>query len=272
MTPRDIERFSDMAPHDKNEVASGGRKQPSRPGTALRACFPSTIPVAAGYIFLGATYGILMRTSGFPWWLPMLTALVIYTGSMEFLMVEILLSSFHPLSAAATALMIGARHLFYGLSMLEKYRGTGWKKFYLIYTTSDETFALNYAAEIPENIDRSWYYFWVSLLDQGYWVTGAAIGGIGGGLIRFNTDGLSFVMTAMFIVIFIGQWTKDATTLRNFFPDHAAQLIGVCGSVLALILFGPDNFIIPAMIIILASLAAVRRPLERHLDRKKEAE
>jgi 4-azaleucine resistance transporter AzlC len=250
--------------HTTDHTSSSG------PGAALRACFSSTIPVAAGYIFLGITYGILMRTSGFPWWLPCLTALVIYTGSMEFLMVEILLSSFHPLSAAVTALMIGARHLFYGLSMLGKYSGTGWKKFYLIYTTSDETFAVNYAAEIPEGIDRSWYYFWVSLLDQSYWVLGSAIGGIGGGLIRVSTNGLSFVMTAMFIVIFLSQWTKDSTVLRNFFPDHAAELIGVGGSVLALTLFGPDNFIVPAMIIILCALTAVRRPLERYLDRKKE--
>ena len=249
---------------------SGNSKSSSGPAAALRACFPSTIPVAAGYIFLGITYGILMRTSGFPWWLPFLTAAVIYTGSMEFLMVEILLSSFHPLSAAATALMVGARHLFYGLSMLSRYRGTGWKKFYLIYTTSDETFAINYAAEIPEGIDRSWYYFWVSLLDQSYWIFGSLMGGLFGSFIRFNTDGLSFVMTAMFIVIFMNQWVKDSTEPKNFLKDHAGELTGLAGSLICLLIFGPDRFIIPSMIVILLALAAIRKPLEKYLDEKEE--
>jgi 4-azaleucine resistance transporter AzlC len=163
------------------------KKQPGQRGMpfkALRACFPLTIPVMAGYVFLGITYGLLMKTSGFPFWLPTLTAAVIYTGSMEFLMVEILASSFHPVSAMATAFMVGARHLFYGLAMLPKYSNTGWKKFYLIYTTSDETFAVNYGAEIPEGVDRSWFYFWVSLLDQLYWVTGATLGAFFGRFLK----------------------------------------------------------------------------------------
>lgn len=134
--------------------------------SALRFAFPKTIPVLTGYVFLGITYGILMTMNGFPVWLPILTALVIYTGSMEFLLTDILLSSFNPLSAMATAFMVGARHLFYGISMLSKYRNMGWKKFYLIYTTSDETFSVNYSMDVPENIDRGWTYFWVSFLDQ----------------------------------------------------------------------------------------------------------
>ncbi len=161
-----------------------GKGQPGGGFKALRACFPLTVPVMAGYVFLGITYGLLMKTSGFPFWLPTLTAAVIYTGSMEFLMVEILASSFHPVSAMATAFMVGARHLFYGLAMLPKYSNTGWKKFYLIYTTSDETFAVNYGAEIPEGVDRSWFYFWVSLLDQLYWVTGATLGAFFGRFLK----------------------------------------------------------------------------------------
>ena len=154
---------------------------------ALKAAFPMTIPVMAGYIFLGISYGVLSRTNGFPIWLPVVTALIIYTGSMEFLLVSILASAFHPMAAFVTALMVGSRHLFYGLSMLHKYHGTGRKKFYLIYTTSDETFAVNYTAKIPAHVDKGWFYFWVSFLDQIYWVFGAFMGSVIGGLIPFET-------------------------------------------------------------------------------------
>lgn len=233
------------------------------PFKALRACFPLTIPVMAGYVFLGITYGLLMKTSGFPFWLPTLTAAVIYTGSMEFLMVEILASSFHPVSAMATAFMVGARHLFYGLAMLPKYSNTGWKKFYLIYTTSDETFAVNYGAEIPEGVDRSWFYFWVSLLDQLYWVTGATLGAFFGRFLTFDLEGLDFVMTAMFIVILLNQWFKDGTRLKGCVRDHIPELIGLGASFVCLLIFGPDRFMIPSMVLILAALLAARRPLEK---------
>lgn len=212
-----------------------------------------------------------MRTSGFPWWLSALQALIIYTGSMEFLMVSILASSFNPVSAAVTALMVGARHLFYGLSMLGKYKGTGAKKFYLIYTTSDETFAVNYAADIPDGIDRGWYYFWVSFLDQMYWVAGALIGGIFGGFLTFNTKGLDFVMTAMFTVIFMDQWMKDVDSAKASGRAHAAfwhhlpSLIGVLASVVCLLIFGADHFIVPTMILILVLLALSRPKLEHEL-------
>ncbi len=235
---------------------------------ALRAAFPLSIPVLTGYVFLGITYGILMVTNGFPFWLPMLTALVIYTGSMEFLSVDILLSSFHPLSAFVTAVMVGARHLFYGLSMLTKYRNVGLKKFYLIYTTSDETFAVNYAEEVPEGIDRGWFYFWVSLLDQMYWVIGAAIGGIFGQFITFNTEGLDFVMTAMFTVILMNQWIKSGTSLKTILQDHVSELTGIGASIVCLMIFGPESFIIPTMILILVILTIARPRLEPYVDMK----
>ena len=165
-------------------------KKTQTAASASRAAFPLTLPVMEGYIFLGMTYGILMVTSGFPVYYPILTAVVVYTGSMEFLLVSILLSPYHPAACFLTALMVGARHLFYGISMLDRYKGTGWKKFYLIYTTSDETFAVNYSAAIPEGMDRGWFYFQVSLLDQIYWVTGAALGALSGSQITFDTRGL----------------------------------------------------------------------------------
>ena len=217
----------------------------------------------AGYLFLGITYGILMRTAGFPWWLPVVTALIVYTGSLEFLLVDILLSPFNPSGTFVTAVMVGARHLFYGISMLGRYRNMGWKKPYLTYTTSDETFALNVSARIPPGVDRGWYYFWVSLLDQCYWVLGSAAGGIGGGLIRFRTDGLSFVMTAMFLVIFLGQWEHDGMSLRRILKDHPSELTGVLASAACAAVFGPDRFMIPALILILAVLALLKKKLWR---------
>lgn len=221
---------------------------------ALHAAFPHTIPIMAGFLFLGITYGVLMTTSGFPFWLPIIMAVVIFTGSVEFLMTSILLSAFSPLSAFVTALMVGARHIFYGITMLPRYRGLGWKKYYLIYSCCDETFSINYSTEIPEEIDHGWFYFWVSFLDQIYWVGGAALGGIFGSFITLDTRGLDFVMTAMFVVIFLQQWEKDRS--------HAAEFIGLGASILCLLVFGPDRFIVPSMLVILLCLTIGRKKLE----------
>lgn len=237
--------------------SAGQRASSGAAAPAFRAAAPLTIPVMTGYLFLGMTYGILMVTSGFPIFYPILTAVIVYTGSMEFLLVSILLSPFHPLACFMTALMVGARHLFYGISMLDRYKGTGWKKFYLIYTTSDETFAVNYSAQIPDGIDRGWFYFAVSLLDQLYWVAGTALGAFFGSRITFNTRGLDFVMTAMFVTIFMNQWLKDKKR------GHLSEIIGVLGSLLCLLIFGPDRFIIPAMAVILAALTLLRPVLEK---------
>ncbi len=241
-----------------------GKKQ-GMAALAFKVAFPRTIPVLTGYLFLGLTYGMLMVTSGFPAWLPTMTAFIIYTGSMEFLMVGILASAFNPASAFVTAIMVGARHLFYGISMLTKYQGMGWKKFYLIYTTSDETFAINYSAEIPENIDHGWFYLWVSFLDQMYWVVGSTLGGILGSLITVDVRGLEFVMTAMFAVIFLQQWDKDFRSMKTVLKDHVSELIGIAGSVFCLILFGPNHFIVPSMIVILAALLLIRKPLTKEM-------
>lgn len=236
---------------------------------ALRACFTSTLPVLTGYIFLGIAYGILMRVAGYPLWLPILSAIIIYTGSLEFLLVEILASPFHPLNTLVTAIMVGARHIFYGIAMLEKYGKMGWKKYYLIYTTSDETFAINYAASIEDGIDRGWYYFWVSFLDQLYWVIGVCIGVVCGGFIKMDISGLDFVMTSMFTVILASQWMKDGTRFKTVIADHYSALIGFFGSLGCLWLFGKDRFIIPSMIVILVLLVVFRKPIEASLERKR---
>ena len=154
-------------------------------------------------------------------------------------------------------IVINARHLFYGISMLDRYKGTGWKKLYLIFGMCDESFSINYTAKIPENVDRGWFMFFVTLLNHMYWFTGAALGGIFDSLISFDTEGLNFVMTAMFTVIFTEQWLKD----RN----HTGALLGIALSLLCLSVFGPDSFIIPAMLAIAAVLTILRKPLEKEV-------
>ena len=222
---------------------------------ALYAAFPNTIPILAGFLFLGMTYGIYMNVSGFSFWYPCLMSLTIFAGSVEFVAVNLLLGAFHPIQALAMTLMLNARHLFYGISMLDRFRGLGLKKIYLIFGMCDETFSINYTAEIPPDVDRGWFMFFVPLLNHRYWFAGATLGGIFGSFITFNTEGLDFVMTAMFVVIFLEQWLKE--------ERHESSLLGIGLSVLSLIAFGADGFLIPAMLSILAVLTLLRRPLEK---------
>ena len=222
---------------------------------ALRAAFPYTIPIFAGFWFLALAYGIYMNTAGFSFVYPMCMSMLIFGGSLEFIAVEMLLSPFAPLEVFIMTLLVQARHLFYGISMLEKYKGMGWMKPYLIFGMCDESFSINYTAEVPEGVDRGWFYFFVTLLDQLYWVSGAIIGGLVGGLLKFDTEGLSFVMTAMFVVIFMEQWLKE--------KNHASAFIGLGASVICLLVFGPDSFLIPSMAVIVAALALLRKPLEQ---------
>ena len=225
---------------------------------ALLCAFPYTIPIFAGFWFLGLTYGIYMNVSGFSFLYPMLMSLTIFAGSMEFVTVELLLGAFNPLQAFAMTLMINARHLFYGISMLDKFRGTGLKKLYLIFGMCDESFSINYTASIPKDVDKGWFMFFVTLLNHLYWFSGSTLGGLFGSLIHFNTEGLDFVMTAMFVVIFMEQWLKD--------KRHTSALAGTGISLLCLLIFGPDNFIIPAMLAILAALTLIRKTLEKGAD------
>lgn len=213
---------------------------------AFRCAFPYTIPIFAGFWFLGMTYGIYMRVSGFAFWYPMLMSLTIFAGSMEFVAANLLLGAFHPFQALALTLLINARHLFYGISMLDKFKGMGPKKLYLIFGMCDESFSINYTSDIPEDVDRGWFMFFVTLLNHLYWFLGATLGGIFGSVVHFNTEGLDFVMTAMFIVIFLEQWLKE--------KEHTSSLAGIGLSFICLLLFGADSFLLPAMILILLAL------------------
>lgn len=225
---------------------------------ALRAAFPFTIPILAGFLFLGMTYGILMKVSGFGVGLTLAMSLTVFAGSMQFVAVDLLPAAFRPLDTLLLALMMGARHLFYGISMLERFRGTGWMKPYLIFGMCDESFSINCAAEPPPGVDRGWFMFFVTLLDQLYWVVGSLLGNLFGALITFNTEGLDFVMTAMFVVILLEQMKQEKNRL--------AALLGLGLSALCLVLFGAEAFMIPAMLAILGALLLCRRPLEKRFE------
>jgi len=222
---------------------------------AFFAAFPNTIPILAGFLFLGIAYGIYMNQSGFKFYYPMFMSFIIFAGSVEFATVSWLLGSFDPVNIFFLTLMINARHLFYGLSMLEKYNIPGWKKLYLIYGMCDESFSINATVDVPKDIDKGLFMFFVTMLNQIYWVAGATIGGIFGSFIPFDTKGIEFVMTALFVVIFLENWLKE--------KDHSASVIGLFISFICLMIFKGTNFIIPSMIIILSVLTLLRGRLQK---------
>ncbi|HCC87994.1 MAG TPA: branched-chain amino acid transporter AzlC [Prevotella sp.] len=221
---------------------------------SLRHAFRASLPIMAGYGFLGVTYGIYMHELGFSFVYPMLLAVTVYAGSAEFLLGNMLLGSFRPIQAFLMVLMINARHLFYGLSMLDRYKGLGWKKFFLIFGMSDETFALTSSAKIPEGADRGWFLLWITWLDEAYWVAGATLGGIIGPYLKFDLKGLDFVLTAMFVAIFADNWLRE--------KNHTSSVSGLFISAFCLLLFGADNFIIPSMMVILLFLTIYRKRKE----------
>lgn len=218
---------------------------------AFRAALPYTIPICIGFLFLGISYGFFMHSKGFSFLYPVLMSLFIFAGSMEFVTVNLLLTAFNPLSAFLLALMVNARHLFYGISMLDKYKNTGLKKPYLIYGMCDESFSINCTVTPPADVDKGWFMLFVTLLNQIYWVAGAALGSLLGSVISFDTTGIEFVMTALFVVMFINQWEET--------DNHRSALTGVFCSMVCLFLFGAQHFIIPAMALIIACFSLMAR-------------
>ena len=178
-------------------------------------------------------------------------SLIIYAGSMQYVAVDLLSVGASLITTIFMTLMVNIRHLFYGISMLEKYKDTGAKKPYLIFALTDETFSLVCSADVPDSVDKKKYYFFVSLFNQCYWVIGSTIGSIVGSAFNFNTAGIEFSMTALFVVIFIEQWEKSKT--------HIPALTGISISIICLVIFGPSNFLLPAMSAITLSLFAERK-------------
>lgn len=222
---------------------------------ALLAAFPLTIPVLTGYLVLGAAYGILMDSKGFSLLWSLVASVFVYAGSMQFVTVSLLAVGFDPLGALLMTLAVNARHIFYGISMLKQYRGLGWVKPYLMLSLTDETFSIVCSAKVPDRVEPKWFYLFLSLLDQSYWITGTLIGGLLGSMFTFNTKGIDFVLTALFVVILINQW--QSTT------NHLPAVIGIASAIFCRLIFGASNFIIPSMVCILFFVTILRRPMER---------
>ncbi len=213
----------------------------------FKKAFSDTVPVMTGYLVLGFGFGIVLKSSGYSAALALAMSLLIYAGSMQYVTIGLLTGGASLFTAALTALTVNARHLFYGISMLDRYRDTGWRKPYLIFSLTDETYSLvcGEHPEIPEEKKAS-YYFLVSLLDQIYWVVGTALGAVAGSVLRFNSQGIDFSLTALFLTVFLEQWLSAS--------DHRPAVTGVTVSIVCLVIFGSSRFLIPAMAIIAVSL------------------
>ena len=224
---------------------------------ALREAFVDTVPVMAGYIVLGMGFGVLLYSKGYgPVWAFAMSALI-YAGSMQYLAIDLLTGGASLIAAALTTLLVNARHLFYGISMVEGYRGMGKTKPYAIFALTDETYSLVCRPKHEDRKQNHRYIFLVSLFNQCWWVGGSLLGAVLGQIIPFDVTGIDFALTALFVTVFIEQWLSS--------KDHASAIIGVAASVLCLLIFGAGNFLIPAMASILLALSVLR------LVRKEDA-
>lgn len=216
-----------------------------------KTAFFDTIPVMTGYLFLGIGFGIIMQQNGFGLGWAAVMSLFIYAGSMQYVGVGLLTGGSGLVTAALATLLVNARHLFYGISMINAYKGTGKKKPYLIFALTDETYSLVSREQLPRGVERNAYFFLVSLFDQCYWVAGTVLGSMAGSLIPMNFEGIDFALTALFVTIFVEQWLSS--------KDHFPAIVGVVSAAACLLLFGPDTFLIPTMILITAIFVLIHR-------------
>lgn len=229
--------------------------------TAFKAAFPKTIPVFAGYLVLGFGFGLLLQSKGYNFLWAILMSITIYGGSMQYVGVDLLSSSAGILSAAMVSLLVQARHLFYGLSLLTKYENVGKLKPYLIFGITDETYSLISLTQVPKDVNKGWFYFFITLLNQSYWILGGALGAIFGAIVHINTKGVDFSMTSLFIVLLVDNLLK-AKSRVNRLPSY----IGIIISFVCLLIFGADNFLIPAMIGIAVALMLLRPVLSKNQE------
>lgn len=215
----------------------------------IKTAFLDTLPVMTGYLFLGFGFGIILQQNGYGVLWALAMSLFIYAGSMQYVGVGLLTGGASLAAAALTTLMVNARHLFYGISMIDTYKGTGKRKPYLIFALTDETYSL-VSRKLPEGVEKTAYCFLVSLFDQCYWVAGSAVGALAGKL-PLDFTGIDFALTALFVTIFAEQWLST--------KNHLPALVGVGSAVLCLVIFGAENFLIPTMILIAAILIMLQK-------------
>ena len=226
---------------------------------ALKTTFLDTVPVLTGYLFLGAGFGILLSEKtglGVGWAATM--ALFMFAGSGQYLAVELMAKGASLLSTAIATLLVNARHLFYGISLLDTYKDAGKRKFYMIFGLTDETYSLVTQNEPPEGVSRHTYCFLVTLLDQIYWICGCVLGCVAGSLLPISFEGIEFVLTALFVTMFVEQWLSH--------KNHLPALIGAGSTALCLLIFGKDIFLIPSMVLIAVLLTVSRKTGRRESD------
>ncbi|MBO5727468.1 MAG: AzlC family ABC transporter permease [Oscillospiraceae bacterium] len=221
---------------------------------AIAAAFPVTVPVLMGYLAIGIAFGLMLQSIGYGAFWAFLMSLLIFAGSGQYLGVSLLAMGAGLTEVALLTFIVNFRHLVYGLSLLEKLRGMGWRKLYMMFGLTDETYALLSSAQPPEGVHPHDFYFWITLLDHSYWIAGSVIGAVAGQLLGFDTTGVDFAMTALFIVIAIDQWKS--------YPKHLPALLGAAATLACLALFGPDNMLVPALGVIVLVLTLARP----HLD------
>lgn len=225
--------------------------------------FRQSIPVMLGYIFLGIAFGLLLQNAGYSFWWAFLISVVVYAGSMQFILVSLLSGGAGLVYTALMTLFINGRHLFYGLSFVEKYKKMGRVYPYMVFSLTDETYSVLCGTKVPEGMDEDKVFFWISLLDQSYWICGSVLGALAGSRITFDSTGIDFSMTALFIVIVVGQWQEQKT--------HFPALLGALCGIIWLFLLGPDRFILPALCSCVVLLLAARGRVTGAMEKQKEA-
>lgn len=222
---------------------------------AFRKAFPYTIPVLTGYLFIGTAFGVMYAEKGYSFLWAILMSVLVYAGSGQYLAVNFFVPGFSFIQVIFLTFMVNVRHIFYGVSLLDKFNKIGLKRWYMIFALTDETYSLLCTTNVPENVEEDKFLFAISVMNHSYWVLGSAIGAIAGTVLPIDSEGIEFAMTALFIVIFIEQWMER----KNRIPE----LIGVAVAVIALLIFGANSFVLPAMLAIIALLFVGRKKLDK---------
>lgn len=221
---------------------------------AFRKAFPYTIPVLTGYLFIGIAFGVMFAEKGYSFLWAILMSILVYAGSGQYLAVNFFVPGISFLQVIFMTLMVNIRHIFYGISLLDKFNQMGKKRWYMIFGLTDETYSLLCTTKVPEDVEEEKFLFAISIMNQSYWVIGSAIGGLAGTLLPFNSEGIDFAMTALFVVIFIEQWMEK----ENRIPE----VIGVAAALICLQIFGASKFVLPSMLLIIMVLFLSRKKPE----------
>lgn len=225
---------------------------------AFRRAFSYTIPVLTGYLFIGIAFGVMYAEKGYSFLWAILMSLLVYAGSGQYLAVNFFVPGISFVQVIFLTLMVNVRHIFYGISLLEKFNNMGKKRWYMIFGLTDETYSLLCTTKIPEGVEEEKFLFAISILNHSYWVIGSAIGGLAGTLLPFESEGIDFAMTALFVVIFVEQWMEK----RNRIPS----VVGVVSALVCLQVFGSASFVLPSMILMIAALFIGRRRLDKEVE------